>query len=271
MSSSKCQGETVDAAGMPTESACATAVVIGRAGSKGLPGKNIRSLGGRPMIWYTLERIERSRSVKRIILSTDSPTLADQAAHCPLSLPLTYVARPPELARDDSSVQDVVRHAVASTGDDSGICVVLYVNVPLRPVDLIDRAVDMLRRTGADSVQSYVPSGTHHPWWQIRIDEEARSLPWHHSVPDRRQDLPPAFAHDGGIIAVTRASLFNDGPPSGPHAFLGHDRRALVNRAGDVIDIDDALDLHFAEAVLASGTCDYELHARPVGAGELLP
>jgi len=65
----------------------------------------------------------------------------------------------------------------------------------------------------------------------------------------RRQDLPPVYMLDGGIIAVTRKSLFEPSD-DGPHGFLGADRRAVVNAPGAVVDIDSAVDLRVAEAVL---------------------
>ena len=67
----------------------------------------------------------------------------------------------------------------------------------------------------------------------------------------RRQDLPPVYMLDAGVLAVTRQSLFNFDPTGKePHRFLGEDRRAIVTRPGDVIDVDDPLDLALAEAVL---------------------
>lgn len=245
------QADCTQSGGEKAADADALAVIIGRAGSKGLPGKNIRSIADRPMVWYSLERAARARCVRRIVVSSDSPTLLDQAAHCPISnKPVTLLTRPPELAGDAASVQDTVRHAVAATGETAPIVVVLYVNVPVRPADLIDRAVQTLLTTKADSVQSYVPSGKHHPWWQVRIDAQAGVTPWAEHVPDRRQDLPPAWAHDGGVIVVTREALLN-AEAAGPHGFLGPRRAAVVNAPGDVVDIDDAFDLRVAEAILS--------------------
>ena len=65
----------------------------------------------------------------------------------------------------------------------------------------------------------------------------------------RRQDLPPVYMLDGGVIAVTRQSLANVDPDN-PHAFLGSDHRAVVTPEGAVVDIDAATDLHVAEATL---------------------
>jgi CMP-N-acetylneuraminic acid synthetase len=143
--------------------------------------------------------------------------------------------------------------------DATSPIVILYANVPVRPggADLIDRAVARLIETGCDSVQSYAPVGKYHPWWMTRIDVATGDVrPWEGDVLNhnifRRQDLPPCYVPDGGVIVVTRRALFCEipGVPDGPHAFFGKDRRAVINDEGAVIDIDSATDAAVAEAVL---------------------
>ena len=114
---------------------------------------------------------------------------------------------------------------------------------------LIDRAVRLLRESGADSVQSYERPGKYHPYWMVRLGERGEVTPWQPNTIYRRQDLPPAFMPDGGVIAVTRASLETviEGEP---HAFLGLDRRGIENPQGSVIDIDHPVDFLVAEALL---------------------
>jgi CMP-N-acetylneuraminic acid synthetase len=94
--------------------------------------------------------------------------------------------------------------------------------------------------------------GKHHPWWTVRVDDKG-VRPWegevlYHGV-YRRQDLPPAYVPDGGVVVVTRHSLLG-GEGGGPHAFLGVRRRGVTTREGEVIDIDSPLDLIVADAVL---------------------
>src|SRR5262249_27632245 len=95
--------------------------------------------------------------------------------------------------------------------------VILYANVPVRPAGLIDRAAARLIETGCDSVQSYAPVGKYHPWWMARIDPVNGDVrPWEGDVLNhnifRRQDLPPCYVPDGGVIAVTRRALFREIP-----------------------------------------------------------
>ncbi|NNF44781.1 MAG: acylneuraminate cytidylyltransferase family protein [Phycisphaerales bacterium] len=221
------------------------AVIIGRAGSKGLPGKNARSVAGRPILAYSIEDAQRATTVDRILVSTDCPEMTRVAGEYGVSV----ITRPAALATDTATVDAAVRHAITEGGSDAGAVVILYANVPVRPDGLIDRAVDHLRVTGADSVQSYARVGKHHPAWMVRLDDDDRVEPYETNRIYRRQDLPALYLPDGGVIAVTRASLFTVDPEA-PHAFLGSDRRGIRSDPARVVDIDDAFDLRLAETHL---------------------
>jgi CMP-N-acetylneuraminic acid synthetase len=223
--------------------------VIGRAGSRGLPGKNALLLAGRPLICHTIDDARAAKTVNRIVVSTDGDAIAAAAE----SMAVPVVRRPPELAADTATVVAAVRHAVTKhdAAADARVIVILYANVPVRPSGLIDRAVDVLLETGADSVQSYCDVGTHHPYWMVKLDRLNRVTPFHDNAVDRRQDLPSLLIPDGGVIAVTRASLLSTvADHEHPHAFLGADRRGVETAPGEVIDVDTHRDLVVAEAFL---------------------
>ncbi|MEN0020792.1 MAG: acylneuraminate cytidylyltransferase family protein [Planctomycetota bacterium] len=233
------------------------AIVLARGGSKGLPGKNTRSIAGKPCVQWTLEHAHNSDEIASVVLSTDDEHAKDIAR----SLGVAVHDRPTDLATDTARVDDALRDAAISIEERMGNTplgyAMLYGNVPVRPADLTDRAVRMLRDTGCDAVQSYLPVGKHHPWWTARLDDDAgRVLPWQGDVLNhgvyRRQDLPPAYVPDGGVCVVSRRALF--AACDGPHDFLGADRRGIVSGddARAVIDIDDAVDLAVAEAVLST-------------------
>ncbi len=225
------------------------AVVIGRAGSKGLPGKNARLVAGRPMICYAIEHAKQAECVTRVVVSTDGDEIAAAAE----SMDVQIVRRPPELASDTATVGAAVRHAVQALGATESIIVILYANVPVRPADLIDRTVRLLRLSGADSVQSYSDVGKHHPYWMCELDEDQRVKPYVDNTIDRRQDLPKLLSLNGGVIAVNAADVRN-ADDSDPHGFLGTDRRGIETPPGSVIDVDDAIDLAVAEAMLTQQT-----------------
>lgn len=247
------------------------AVVLARGGSKGLPRKNVLPLAGRPLIAWTIRSAQAAVTRGRlsmVVVSTDDAEIAQTAS----TLGVGVVRRPAELASDTATVDAAARHAVESversTGRTVGSVVILYGNVPLRPDDLIDRALARLRTIGCDSVQSVAPVGKMHPFWMKTLDgpEGDRLSPYVPNTIYRRQDLPPVYMLDGGIIAVTRSSLarVEDGRP---HAFLGDDRRAIVTAPGEVVDIDTAEDLRVAEAVVSAPNAGLSIRGRPIGDG----
>lgn len=238
----------------------ATAIILARAGSKGVPGKNTAPVGGRPCIAWTIDAARSAKRLGAVVVSTDCPRAAEIARETKCLV----IDRPTRLASDRATVDAAARHAVEtlelSEGTEPlsrGPFVILYANVPVRPAGLIDRALALLARSKADSVQSYAPVGKFHPWWTARVHPRTGDVtPWQGRVLNhgvfRRQDLPPAFIPDGGVIALTRAALMLELPrvPKGPHAFFGRRRRGITNPEGSVIDIDSPADLLIAETLL---------------------
>jgi CMP-N,N'-diacetyllegionaminic acid synthase len=222
----------------------ALAVIIGRAGSQGLPGKNAREIAGRPMICHTIEDALSAETVDRVVVSTDGDAIAAAAE----SMGVEVIRRPAHLANDTATVDAVVRHAIQTLAALDTDIVILYANVPVRPNGLIDLAVRDLQATGADSVQSYSAVGKHHPYWMVTLDDSHQVRPFIANTVYRRQDLPRLYLPDGGVIAVRRESLFTiiDGQP---HAFLGRNRCGIIS-PGPVVDVDDEMDFAVAEAML---------------------
>ncbi len=238
-------------------------VILARAGSKGLPGKNVADLCGKPMIAHTIEYAKAAQRVNRIVVSTDGEAIAMAARGAGVEV----MARPANLADDTATVDSAARHAVAAAESQHGIrcdaVVILYANVPLRPMDLIDRSLEKLFSTGCDSVQSVCPVGKTHPFWMKKLSGPQGDVLEHYQPNHvyRRQDLPATYMLDGGIIAVRRESLFIERAGE-PHAFLGTDRRAVVTQPGEVVDIDNAVDLEVARAMMAG---------RPRDSADLVP
>ncbi|MGB0767829.1 MAG: cytidylyltransferase domain-containing protein [Phycisphaeraceae bacterium] len=224
----------------------ALAVLLARAGSKGLPKKNEREIAGKPMLAWTIEHALRTPSIDRVLVTTDGDRLAEIAE----GYGVEVVRRPTELADDAATVDAAVRHAVGQVVDLHERICILYGNVPVRPIDLADRALSKLEATRSDSVQSVCPVGKHHPYWMKTVDPETGELGMYtDNDVYRRQELPPVYMLDGGVIAVTRRSLFCV-EAGRPHAFLGADRRAVVTDPGAVVDVDTAEDFKRAEAAL---------------------
>lgn len=255
----------------------AIALILARAGSKGLPGKNAAPIAGKPCIVWTIDHALASKRVSRIAVSTDDRVILDLVRSRYPNV--AVVERPTELASDTARVDDAARHAVSVLSSahpelrqaETAVAI-LYANVPVRPAGLLDTAIGAMfpgtadgseggnERMGADSVQSYQPSGKHHPWWTARLDSNTGEVrPWEGDVLNhnvfRRQDLPPAYVPDGGALVVSRRALFLEVPgvPAGPHAFFGKIRRGVVS-PGPVVDIDTRLDALVADAMLRDTT-----------------
>lgn len=225
-------------------------VILARAGSVGLKNKHLLPLLGRPVIDYTFEHVRASTSLTRTVFSSDCPTLRKRAE----TQWFETIARPAELAHGEASVQDVMLHAMQTVESRSDFradaLVVLYGNVPARPAGVIDQAVELLARTGCDSVRSFSPVGKWHPNWMSKLDGD-RVEALHAGSIHRRQDLTPLYLHDGAVVAVSRSSMLRGlETPGDPHAFFGIDRRGVRVAMGETVEIDHQRDLFWAEAVL---------------------
>ena len=191
-------------------------IIPARGGSKGIPGKNLRPLCGRPLIDYTFEAARGCDRLTRTILTTDSPAIAEAARAAAIEVPFL---RPDELARDDTPTLPVIRHALDWLATNDGympdIVVLLQPTAPLRTACQIEEAVDLLTRSEADAVVSVTPVPAHHsPHWQFVIrDGEMRLFtgePWSELIP-ARQLLPRTYSRDGSIYAFWRRTLEQTG------------------------------------------------------------
>lgn len=238
-------------------------VVLARAGSVGLKDKHLVPLLGRPVISYTLDHAAEAAGLARVIVTSDCPLVRRFGTVAGFDA----VSRPAELATSDASVQEVMLHALeaaeAGGAFRANALVVLYGNVPVRPAGVIDRAIEMLTRTGCDSVRSFCPVGKWHPAWMARLDGD-RVDPLHPGSVHRRQDLEAGgrlLLHDGAVVAVSRESMLRGRDfPSDPHAFFGVDRRGFEVEPGETVEIDGRRDLFLAEAVLRERQAAGESH-----------
>lgn len=229
-------------------------VILARAGSKGLANKCMRQVCGKPLIQYTFDHAVESRLLCSVVLTTDSLP-AKQLARS-VQIEIEIVDRPDELAGDSATVDSAARHAVETWEDRHGkradAVVLLYGNIPVRAPGLIDRAIEKLMETDADSVRSVAPVSKQHPDWLHRLDGDRMTQFRKNSI-FRRQDLSPLYYHDGAVAVVTRAALFDAlETPDDHQAFLGADRRALIQQPEDTVDVDGQIDFLVAEAILKS-------------------
>jgi CMP-N,N'-diacetyllegionaminic acid synthase len=221
-------------------------LVPARGGSKGVPGKNVRPLAGHTLLEYTARAARESGVLDRIILSTDSPEIAEAGRRAGLEVPFM---RPAALAADDTPMVPVIQHALAEVsrqGWPPDIVVLLQPTSPLRRPDHIRDAVSMLGETGADSVVTVVEVPRHlSPDYVMRI-EGGRLKPF---LPDgprvtRRQDARPAYSRDGTVYAFHPSTIERSG------GIYGEDCRPLLIDACDSLSIDSLADWDEAERLL---------------------
>lgn len=185
-------------------------LVPARGGSKGVPRKNVRRLGGKPLLSYTLDVAKAAEHIDEVVVSTDDDEIAQVAADCGYPVPFM---RPPALADDDSSSIDVVLHALnylRGVGREYDAVCLLQPTTPFRRVGAVDRAIELLRDSSLDTVMSVIDvPHTYHPNWVFLGDATSRTLRRATESPlvKRRQELPSAYARDGAIYVNRVATL----------------------------------------------------------------
>jgi CMP-N-acetylneuraminic acid synthetase len=219
-------------------------IVTARGGSKGVPGKNIAPIGGKPLIAWTVEKAMQSGAIERLIVSTDDPAIADAARRAGAEVPFL---RPPELAQDDTPHLPVIQHAVAhqrAAGYGASHVVVLQPTSPLVAADDIAGCVRLAKSRGAAAVVS-VTRFHGHPSWLMRIEADGRLAPWQpaRAAAERRQDGATAFVPNGAVY-VLAAELVRSG-----ESWYGPSTLAYEMPAERSLDIDDPWDLHVARLI----------------------
>lgn len=223
------------------------AIVPARGGSKGIPRKNLVPLLGKPLLAYTAEAALAAKRLRRIVLSTEDEEIARVGREWGLDVPFM---RPPELARDDTPtvpvLQDVVRRLEAA-GQSYDAVLTLQPTTPLRRPEDIDGAIELLERTGADSVISFVDVGEKHPARMKFITPDGRVIdpPFAEQLEgQRRQDLSKLYLREGSIYLTRRAVLMEQ------HSVKGRDCRAWIIPQERACNIDTPFDLFLAEQML---------------------
>jgi CMP-N-acetylneuraminic acid synthetase len=222
-------------------------LVPARAGSKGVPGKNVRPLAGHTLLDYAARASRESGVIDRLVLSTDAAEIADAGRRAGIEVPFM---RPPSLAADDTPMLPVIQHALTmldAEGWPAEIVVLLQPTSPLRTGAHIREAVELLRASGADSVVTVVEVPRHlSPDYVMRIDDGALKpfLPEGARIA-RRQDARPAFSREGTVYACWRQTIDRFGNIYGDRC------RPLVIDAAQSLSIDSPADWDAAERRLA--------------------
>lgn len=221
-------------------------LIPARAGSKGIPGKNVRLLAGRPLIGYTIDAARQSKEIDRVILSTESEDIAEVGRQLGAEVPFL---RPADLAQDDTPMLPVVEHAVAALereGWTPDIIVLLQPTSPLRRPEHISRAMTLLRETRADSVVSVVRVPTElSPDYVMKIvDDRLEPFLSEGARVTRRQDARKAYSRDGTVYAFWRETLRKH------RSIYGADCRPLEIPRPESVTLDTQDDWEEAERLI---------------------
>lgn len=224
-------------------------VVPARGGSKGLPGKNIRPIAGKPMIVWSIEAALAAQTLARVIVSTDSPDIADAARAAGAEI----IMRPPEISGDLAAIEDSLRHVVRTLeaqGETIDIMVLMQANVPIRKPGFIDECVRALQVSDFTSVVSACEV-KQRPEWMKRV-EDGCLLPYMDCKNFRRQELPNLYVADGAVEAIRRDVLMNTEGQTGVHVFFGDRMGFRVQESLYSMDVDSIDDFNIVDPVLAS-------------------
>lgn len=218
-------------------------LIPARSGSKGLLGKNIRPLGGKPLIAWTVSAARQSSGIDRLIVSTDGPEIAAVAREYGCEVPFI---RPAHLALDETPVIDVVLHALEKVGPSYEFVALLQPTSPFRTALDIDACLQACRE-GAPSCVSVVQSSDS-PFWMYTRSTTGELLPVADlaKVPTRRQDLPIAYLLNGAVY-VARVDWLRE-----HRSFIGPGVRGYVMPEPRSVDIDSLADFEAAEATARS-------------------
>lgn len=222
--------------------------IFARGGSKGVPGKNIRTLGGKPLIAWSIEQALAVSRIKRVVVSTDSQEIADVARAFGAEVPFM---RPPHLAQDNSPEWLAWRHALEYLQDKEGFLPETMVSIPttapLRLPSDLEKCLDEYEKGTADVVLT-ITDAHRSPYFNMvtrQVDDRVSLVIPRSEGISRRQDTPLVYDMTtvayvlSTLFVLQHASLF-DGRVHGVHVPI---ERAL--------DIDTPLDFRIAEMLIA--------------------
>jgi N-acylneuraminate cytidylyltransferase/CMP-N,N'-diacetyllegionaminic acid synthase len=221
--------------------------ICARGGSKGVKGKNIRQLLGKPLIAYSIEQAKSSGLFEAIAVSSDSDVILEIAKEWGADY---LIKRPDELATDQAAKLPVIRHCAGEVERQKGYCFDVIVDLdatsPLRSVEDIHNAVDLLEKSGSGNVITAMPS-RRSPYFNL-VELNANgvvelSKPLMTTIV-RRQDAPKCYDMNASIYVWKHQVLFTS------EKIFNPDTKLYVMPEERSIDIDSELDFQFVEYLL---------------------
>lgn len=224
------------------------ALIPARGGSKGLPGKNIKPLQGKPLIAHTIEAALKSDSIERVIVTTDSEEIASIAKEYGAEVPFL---RPEYLADDTSSAIDVYLHAVEYLKTEEHEMIdqfmVLLPTAPLRTSQNIDEAIELLKKQKAETLISMTEAETPISWYYEKTENgfvKNAGFDSGNSVKNRQANKN-YYIPNGAIYILDYEMLKND------RTYYGAQTIAYIMNREESIDIDTQFDFDLVEYIMS--------------------
>ena len=219
------------------------AIIPARGGSKGLPGKNIRPLGGKPLIAHSIECALGAKHVDRVIVSTDDSEIADVARQYGAEVPFL---RPDYLATDEAKAIDNYVYTIDRLSHEWNKPIdefaVLLPTAPLRTSEDVDGAIELFYAKNADSVVSYTPE-EHPVRWHKYLNEDNSFVDIFEKTIDNRQAFRTSY-YPNGAVYVFRTAIIKAG------MYYTNKSFAYVMPRNRSVDIDTLEDFQYAEFLL---------------------
>ena len=221
-------------------------LIPARGGSKGIPGKNLKPLGGKPLLRYTAESAKESELLLRVILSSDDHNIIEAAKKIGLEVPFL---RPQNLAQDNSSSFAVVQHALqffAQKGEKFDAVCLLQPTTPFRRKRLIDQAIKKFVSGGFHSLISVreVPQDYNPHWTFEEENGHLKIATGEEHIISRRQELPKAYHRDGAIYLTKTEVLLEQ------NSLYGKNIGFIDTTEDPYVNIDTVQDWKEAERIL---------------------
>jgi CMP-N,N'-diacetyllegionaminic acid synthase len=219
-------------------------LIPARGGSKGIPGKNIKLLAGKPLISYSIEAAKEVASIQDICISTDSEEIKKTSEKYGIKVPFI---RPYEISTDDASSEEVMKHAVdfySKAGKHYDTLALIQPTSPLRTAQHIKSAMKSFNKSTDDMVVSVCETKSN-PYYVLFEEDNGGLL--HKSKQGsftRRQDCPKVYELNGAIYIININSLKEKGIKN-----FDRIKKFEMDRLSSV-DIDDEIDWYLAEKLL---------------------
>lgn len=227
---------------MKTHSTNCIAIIPARGGSKGIPGKNLRIVGGAPLIAHAIRAARGAKSVSRVVVSTDSAAIAAAAR----AESAEVIRRPPSISGDTASSESALLHVLKRLATKEGYhpdtVVFMQCTSPLTLPEDIDATVAALNSRKADS--AFTATTFHGFVWSKTTRGEAIGVNHDKANRPRRQDRKPEYLENGAVYAMR-----TDGFLASKHRFFGRTVLSIMPPER-TLDIDNFDDLERADELL---------------------